>query len=207
MKSILPVALALFAAACPGISEAGTRRGNHALVYDARDKRILYCDEATAPDDCKEAFVSRVQHFRDGDSIRVVVRNSRFLTTYTTTVTKVTVALDLPSYRGVDIAPAVAPAAGGGVKALSDAKKLNLNPPDFDKMSEQDKLAVLTDIRKALEIWRQTQSLIKGRRGGIPQTIADLALFLSSDAAAYITGAIVVCDGGQSLSGHTLGLS
>ena len=31
--------------------------------------------------------------------------------------------------------------------------------------------------------------------------IANLALFLSSDAAAFITGAIVVCDGGQSLMG------
>jgi len=31
--------------------------------------------------------------------------------------------------------------------------------------------------------------------------IADLALFLCSDAAAYITGAIFVCDGGQSLLG------
>jgi NAD(P)-dependent dehydrogenase (short-subunit alcohol dehydrogenase family) len=31
--------------------------------------------------------------------------------------------------------------------------------------------------------------------------IADLALFLSSDAAAYMTGAICVCDGGQSLLG------
>lgn len=31
--------------------------------------------------------------------------------------------------------------------------------------------------------------------------IADLALFLSGDAAQFITGAIVVCDGGQSLMG------
>ncbi len=31
--------------------------------------------------------------------------------------------------------------------------------------------------------------------------IADLAVFLSSDAAAYITGGIFVCDGGQSLTG------
>jgi NAD(P)-dependent dehydrogenase (short-subunit alcohol dehydrogenase family) len=33
--------------------------------------------------------------------------------------------------------------------------------------------------------------------------IADLALFLCTDAAAYITGAICVCDGGQSLLGST----
>ena len=31
--------------------------------------------------------------------------------------------------------------------------------------------------------------------------IVDLALFLSSDAAKFITGAVVVCDGGQSLAG------
>jgi len=31
--------------------------------------------------------------------------------------------------------------------------------------------------------------------------IAGLALFLCSDAAAYITGAVCVCDGGQSLLG------
>ena len=45
------------------------------------------------------------------------------------------------------------------------------------------------------------------RRLATKDEIADLALFLSSEAAAYITGAIIVCDGGQSLSGHTLGLS
>jgi NAD(P)-dependent dehydrogenase (short-subunit alcohol dehydrogenase family) len=31
--------------------------------------------------------------------------------------------------------------------------------------------------------------------------IADLAIFLCSDGAAYITGAVCVCDGGQSLLG------
>ena len=33
--------------------------------------------------------------------------------------------------------------------------------------------------------------------------IADLALFMVSDAARYITGTTMVCDGGQSLGGHT----
>ena len=39
------------------------------------------------------------------------------------------------------------------------------------------------------------------RRFASKDEIADLALFLSSDAAAYITGAVFVCDGGQSLTG------
>ena len=38
------------------------------------------------------------------------------------------------------------------------------------------------------------------RRFGTKDELADLALFLSSDAASYITGAAFVCDGGQSLS-------
>jgi NAD(P)-dependent dehydrogenase (short-subunit alcohol dehydrogenase family) len=37
------------------------------------------------------------------------------------------------------------------------------------------------------------------RRFGTKDELADLALFLSSDAAAYITGATYVCDGGQGL--------
>jgi NAD(P)-dependent dehydrogenase (short-subunit alcohol dehydrogenase family) len=37
--------------------------------------------------------------------------------------------------------------------------------------------------------------------------IADLALFLCSDAAAYITGAIFVCDGGQSLAGSSFAMA
>lgn len=39
------------------------------------------------------------------------------------------------------------------------------------------------------------------RRLGTKDEIADLALFLCSDAASYLTGGIFVCDGGQSLIG------
>ena len=41
------------------------------------------------------------------------------------------------------------------------------------------------------------------RRFATKDEIADLALFLSTDAAAYITGGVFVCDGGQSLTGSS----
>ena len=45
------------------------------------------------------------------------------------------------------------------------------------------------------------------KRYGTKDELADLALFLCSDAAAYITGAIYVCDGGSSLARGMLTLS
>jgi NAD(P)-dependent dehydrogenase (short-subunit alcohol dehydrogenase family) len=50
------------------------------------------------------------------------------------------------------------------------------------------------------EIEDRVKSAIPLRRLGTKDELADLALFLCSDAAAYITGATFVCDGGQSLS-------
>jgi NAD(P)-dependent dehydrogenase (short-subunit alcohol dehydrogenase family) len=47
---------------------------------------------------------------------------------------------------------------------------------------------------------RLERSIPLGRYGRKDE-IADLAVFLCSDAAQYVTGAIVVCDGGQSLLG------
>jgi NAD(P)-dependent dehydrogenase (short-subunit alcohol dehydrogenase family) len=51
------------------------------------------------------------------------------------------------------------------------------------------------------EIKKQFTRAIPLRRFATRDEIADLALFLSSDAARFITGAIMVCDGGQSLAG------
>ncbi len=49
------------------------------------------------------------------------------------------------------------------------------------------------------EARRQIESNVPLRRYGTKDELADLALFLCSDAAAYITGGVYVCDGGQSL--------
>jgi len=51
------------------------------------------------------------------------------------------------------------------------------------------------------EIRNQLTRGIPLKRFATKDEIADVALFLSSDAAKFITGAIVVCDGGQSLAG------
>jgi NAD(P)-dependent dehydrogenase (short-subunit alcohol dehydrogenase family) len=57
------------------------------------------------------------------------------------------------------------------------------------------------------EIRRKVEHAVPLRRFGTKDELADLALFLCSDAAAYITGAIYVCDGGQSLVRSSLSLA
>jgi NAD(P)-dependent dehydrogenase (short-subunit alcohol dehydrogenase family) len=44
------------------------------------------------------------------------------------------------------------------------------------------------------------------RRLATKDDIANMVLFLCSDAASYVTGAIMVCDGGMSVAGITMGL-
>ena len=51
------------------------------------------------------------------------------------------------------------------------------------------------------EIRSRIAAAIPLQRFATKDEIADLALFLASPAAAYITGAVLVCDGGQSLTG------
>jgi len=76
--------------------------------------------------------------------------------------------------------------------------RLNVvSPGPVDDTEGMRRLAPTEDIRARL-----TQS-IPLRRFASKDEIANLALFLCSDAAAYITGAVFVCDGGQSLSGSS----
>jgi NAD(P)-dependent dehydrogenase (short-subunit alcohol dehydrogenase family) len=76
--------------------------------------------------------------------------------------------------------------------------RLNVvTPGPVDDTEGMRRLAPTEDIRNRL-----AQS-IPLRRFAAKDEIANLALFLCSDAAAYITGAIFVCDGGQSLTGNS----
>jgi len=75
----------------------------------------------------------------------------------------------------------------------------SIAPGAVDDTEGMRRLAPTPEIRKQL-----TQG-IPLKRFASKDEIADLAVFLSSDAAKFITGAVVVCDGGQSVAG--LGVS
>ena len=76
----------------------------------------------------------------------------------------------------------------------------SIAPGSVDDTEGMRRLAPTPEIR------RQFTRGIPLQRFATKDEIADLALFLSSDAAKFITGAVVVCDGGQSLAGLGLGL-
>jgi NAD(P)-dependent dehydrogenase (short-subunit alcohol dehydrogenase family) len=71
----------------------------------------------------------------------------------------------------------------------------SIAPGAVDDTEGMRRLAPTPEIRK------QFARSIPLQRFATKNEIADLALFLSSDAAKFITGAVVVCDGGQSLAG------
>jgi NAD(P)-dependent dehydrogenase (short-subunit alcohol dehydrogenase family) len=70
-----------------------------------------------------------------------------------------------------------------------------VTPGPVDDTEGMRRLAPTPEIRE------KVMASVPLRRFATKDEIADLALFLCSDAAAYITGAICVCDGGQSLLG------
>jgi NAD(P)-dependent dehydrogenase (short-subunit alcohol dehydrogenase family) len=65
-------------------------------------------------------------------------------------------------------------------------------------IADTEGMARLATTPEALEQSKKSTPL---KRLGTKDEVADLALFLVSDAAAYITGGIIPCDGGISLMG------
>ena len=72
-----------------------------------------------------------------------------------------------------------------------------VSPGPVDDTEGMRRLAPTDEIRKRLT------DTIPLRRFAGKDEIANLALFLCTDAAAYITGGVFVCDGGQSLTGSS----
>jgi NAD(P)-dependent dehydrogenase (short-subunit alcohol dehydrogenase family) len=71
----------------------------------------------------------------------------------------------------------------------------SIRPGPIDDTEGMRRLAPSEETRQAVA------RAIPLRRFGTRQEIADLATFLCSDAAAYITGVAYTCDGGQALAG------
>ncbi|HEY1342126.1 MAG TPA: SDR family oxidoreductase [Bryobacteraceae bacterium] len=69
-----------------------------------------------------------------------------------------------------------------------------ITPGPTAETEGMDRLAPTEEARK------RVMSRVPLRRFGTKDELADLALFLCSDAASYITGAVYLCDGGTSLA-------
>jgi NAD(P)-dependent dehydrogenase (short-subunit alcohol dehydrogenase family) len=99
-------------------------------------------------------------------------------------------------------------AAKAGVDMLTKTLALEWGPDGVRVNSIAPGAVDDTEGMRRLAPTDQIRSAITGRiplrRFGTKDEIADLALFLCSDAARFITGAVLVCDGGQSLAGRSL---
>jgi NAD(P)-dependent dehydrogenase (short-subunit alcohol dehydrogenase family) len=76
-----------------------------------------------------------------------------------------------------------------------------ITPGPTDDTEGMRRLAPTPEVRRKIE------EQVPLRRFGTKDELADLALFLCSNAAAYITGGVYVCDGGQSLVRSSLRLA
>ena len=77
--------------------------------------------------------------------------------------------------------------AGGRVNSIA--------PGPIDETAGMARLAPTEEMR------RKVAQAVPAGRFGTKGEVADLALFLVSPAASYISGAVIPCDGGQSLGG------
>lgn len=73
-----------------------------------------------------------------------------------------------------------------------------ITPGPTDDTEGMRRLAPTEDAR------RKVMEAVPLRRYGTKDELADLALFLCSDAASYVTGSVYLCDGGSSLTRGSL---
>ncbi|MBO4370031.1 MAG: 3-oxoacyl-[acyl-carrier-protein] reductase [Paludibacteraceae bacterium] len=60
---------------------------------------------------------------------------------------------------------------------------------------------IITDMTAALseEVRKQWETLIPLRRGGTPEDVANVAVFLASDLSSYVSGQVIHCCGGMNM--------
>lgn len=91
----------------------------------------------------------------------------------------------------------------GGISPADNVRVLGINPG----LTATDRLVRLMEqnaVAKGLpaERWRELTGNLPFGRPAEPSEVADLAAFLVSDHAAYLSGTLVTIDGGLSARGH-----
>ncbi len=86
-------------------------------------------------------------------------------------------------------------AAKGGIVALTKAMALQWGPQGI-RVNAIAPGPVLTERTRGLGMTEEPGAQWGGVRPGRPEEVAAMALFLASDAAAYVNGAIIPVDGG-----------
>jgi 3-oxoacyl-[acyl-carrier protein] reductase len=88
-------------------------------------------------------------------------------------------------------------ASKGGVNAFTRALAVELAPKNITVNAIAPGLIETDMSRPVIELATQSiRDLIPMRRPGLPREVAPVAVFLASDAAAYITGQVIAVDGG-----------
>ena len=60
---------------------------------------------------------------------------------------------------------------------------------------------IITEMTDQLsdEVKAEWAKSIPLRRGGTPEDVANVALFLGSDLSSYVSGQVILCDGGMNM--------